>query len=318
MTLDNATLLLLQRQAVGKALAFQQHQQHQQLQLLCRENELRGLVQPQPSLMEQLALISPPCHQVPTPSLPVHILAPLQPQQCRSVYGEPSIPPELLQAILLREQIQRVLEEKFRSQQMELLKPLPPHHNVVRATPEPVVVTGTTASTEVGGCGGSADVDSRSALAPVSPVADPAPEEQSSTVASASVHSPSGFKQDSSDDDSSQSKENRSSSFKKAKANSAKKDAKWLASLDKLKQYKGAHGDCIVPRGYASDPRLASWVAEQRYERQTQPSRTDLESNPVLASVRLTFSHAFLFSCLTASSTNCCRMASRAASHASE
>jgi hypothetical protein len=42
-------------------------------------------------------------------------------------------------------------------------------------------------------------------------------------------------------------------------------DARWLASLDKLKKYKEKHGDCIVPRGYSPDPRLASWVAEQRY-----------------------------------------------------
>jgi len=38
-----------------------------------------------------------------------------------------------------------------------------------------------------------------------------------------------------------------------------KKDTKWLAMLDKLKSYKEVHGDCIVPRGYASDPQLASW-----------------------------------------------------------
>lgn len=43
------------------------------------------------------------------------------------------------------------------------------------------------------------------------------------------------------------------------------KDLKWLASLEKLKIYKDQFGDCIVPRGYAQDPQLASWVAEQRY-----------------------------------------------------
>jgi hypothetical protein len=48
------------------------------------------------------------------------------------------------------------------------------------------------------------------------------------------------------------------------KRKSKKKDTKWLATLGELKEYKQAHGDCIVPRGYALNPRLASWVAEQR------------------------------------------------------
>jgi hypothetical protein len=42
-----------------------------------------------------------------------------------------------------------------------------------------------------------------------------------------------------------------------------KKDVKWLAIYEHLKAYKESHGDCIVPRGYSADPRLASWVAEQ-------------------------------------------------------
>jgi hypothetical protein len=45
---------------------------------------------------------------------------------------------------------------------------------------------------------------------------------------------------------------------------SRKKDSKWLETLEQLKRYKAEHGDCIVPRGYSSNPRLASWVAEQR------------------------------------------------------
>lgn len=45
-----------------------------------------------------------------------------------------------------------------------------------------------------------------------------------------------------------------------------KKDTKWLATLEQLKDYKKVHGDCIVPRGYSHNPRLASWVAEQRYD----------------------------------------------------
>lgn len=50
----------------------------------------------------------------------------------------------------------------------------------------------------------------------------------------------------------------------KAVPKSAKKDSKWLASLEELKAYKLKTGNCIVPRGYAGNPRLASWVAEQR------------------------------------------------------
>jgi hypothetical protein len=53
-----------------------------------------------------------------------------------------------------------------------------------------------------------------------------------------------------------------SSSLHKRK--SKKQDTKWLGTLGELKAYREAHGDCIVPRGYALNPRLASWVAEQR------------------------------------------------------
>jgi hypothetical protein len=48
------------------------------------------------------------------------------------------------------------------------------------------------------------------------------------------------------------------------KRKSKKKDTKWLVTLGELKSYREEHGDCIVPRGYALNPRLASWVAEQR------------------------------------------------------
>ena len=43
-----------------------------------------------------------------------------------------------------------------------------------------------------------------------------------------------------------------------------KKDTKWLLMLEELKEYKAVHGNCIVPRGFSPNPRLASWVAEQR------------------------------------------------------
>jgi len=40
--------------------------------------------------------------------------------------------------------------------------------------------------------------------------------------------------------------------------------AKWAAYLEKLKEYKEENGNCMVPRGFCVDPKLASWVAEQR------------------------------------------------------
>jgi len=43
-----------------------------------------------------------------------------------------------------------------------------------------------------------------------------------------------------------------------------KKDIKWMDTLRQLKEYRKVHGDCLVPRGFDSNPRLASWVAEQR------------------------------------------------------
>jgi Helicase associated domain len=45
---------------------------------------------------------------------------------------------------------------------------------------------------------------------------------------------------------------------------SKKKDSKWLTTLEELKIYKRESGNTIVPRGYSQNPRLASWVAEQR------------------------------------------------------
>ena len=39
---------------------------------------------------------------------------------------------------------------------------------------------------------------------------------------------------------------------------------KWRTQYDKLVEYEAEHGNCIVPRGYLIDPRLAAWVAEQR------------------------------------------------------
>jgi hypothetical protein len=39
---------------------------------------------------------------------------------------------------------------------------------------------------------------------------------------------------------------------------------KWEYQYQNLVEYKAEHGDCIVPRGYLTNPKLASWVAEQR------------------------------------------------------
>jgi hypothetical protein len=41
-------------------------------------------------------------------------------------------------------------------------------------------------------------------------------------------------------------------------------DGGWEVQLAKLKEYKGEHGDCNVPRGWAEDPALGRWVHRQR------------------------------------------------------
>jgi hypothetical protein len=41
-------------------------------------------------------------------------------------------------------------------------------------------------------------------------------------------------------------------------------DTGWEAQLAKLKKYRRKHGDCNVPRGWAEDPRLGTWVSNQR------------------------------------------------------
>ena len=46
--------------------------------------------------------------------------------------------------------------------------------------------------------------------------------------------------------------------------NMRKKDSKWMVTYQELLAYRAQHGDCLVPRGYPPNPRLASWVAEQR------------------------------------------------------
>jgi hypothetical protein len=41
-------------------------------------------------------------------------------------------------------------------------------------------------------------------------------------------------------------------------------DAGWQVQLARLGAYKRRHGDCNVPRGWAEDPPLGSWVKKQR------------------------------------------------------
>jgi hypothetical protein len=42
------------------------------------------------------------------------------------------------------------------------------------------------------------------------------------------------------------------------------KEAAWEAQLARLAAYKAVHGDCNVRKGWAEDPRLGSWVIDQR------------------------------------------------------
>jgi hypothetical protein len=42
-------------------------------------------------------------------------------------------------------------------------------------------------------------------------------------------------------------------------------EKKWAAQLAQLAAYKAAHGDCNVPARWADDPRLGTWVRDQRH-----------------------------------------------------
>ena len=63
----------------------------------------------------------------------------------------------------------------------------------------------------------------------------------------------------------------------------SKKDTKWLGTFEELKAYKTEHGDCIVPRGYVENPKLASWVAEQRkqYKLMKDGKQSSISSNRI-------------------------------------
>ena len=45
-------------------------------------------------------------------------------------------------------------------------------------------------------------------------------------------------------------------------------DGKWNLWLEELNEYKKEHGDCLVPQGYNDNPKLGSWVHNQRAEYQ--------------------------------------------------
>jgi len=70
--------------------------------------------------------------------------------------------------------------------------------------------------------------------------------------------------------DNSDSVSNKAGSTSKQQGNKARenkpssRNAKWMESYNDLKKYKHEYGNCIVPRGFVFNPRLAVWVAEQR------------------------------------------------------
>ncbi|KAL7564024.1 hypothetical protein ACA910_006936 [Epithemia clementina (nom. ined.)] len=71
-----------------------------------------------------------------------------------------------------------------------------------------------------------------------------------------------------------------------------RKDPQWLQMYEKLKDYRGENGDCLVPRGYPPSPSLASWVAEQR----KQFKRNELGKRSTLTAERIEMLNALDFS----------------------
>ena len=53
----------------------------------------------------------------------------------------------------------------------------------------------------------------------------------------------------------------------KSNVGGRRKEAQWEAQLVRLASYKSEHGDCNVPKGWAEDAGLASWVNNQRYSK---------------------------------------------------
>jgi hypothetical protein len=52
----------------------------------------------------------------------------------------------------------------------------------------------------------------------------------------------------------------------------------WEVQLARLVDYKMAHGNCNVPRGWADDPKLASWIDHQRLGKQTAARAAQLRA----------------------------------------
>lgn len=53
----------------------------------------------------------------------------------------------------------------------------------------------------------------------------------------------------------------------------------WDSNFEKLIEYKREHGDCLVPKRYAADPKLGTWVETQRVQyKKLQRSATDVDT----------------------------------------
>ena len=49
----------------------------------------------------------------------------------------------------------------------------------------------------------------------------------------------------------------------------------WFQRYQELTEYKAYHGDCLVPKSFASNPKLAKWVDAQRFQFQRGSLTTD-------------------------------------------
>lgn len=56
---------------------------------------------------------------------------------------------------------------------------------------------------------------------------------------------------------------------------SEKRDIQWNERLSRLKKYKLEHGDCMVPKCYEKDRKLANWLHKQRSEFRNETLRPD-------------------------------------------
>jgi Helicase associated domain len=252
MEQEATSLLALKRDALGDVMS----QHEPRLQGLYRERDgLQSALQIQ---RRQLArLLTEPTFTLPSmarpssPSLLAHSLGHLP----IPLYGDTtSIRTQMLQEILLRNEVNRYLEDRMvRARQLELLKS---HSSPTGLSFEPV---GRAVSNSSFDRPGSIPAVSPQAVSPVPihrnlDMENEAPAAKRAKVDRRNKQTPSVASETSS-----AQRVHSSGHLKK------NKDIKWLASLEKLKKYKEQFGDCIVPRGYAQDPQLASWVAEQRY-----------------------------------------------------